>query len=147
MPIHLSTALLVGVAEIDRQHDELFRRQNDLLRSLTSEEGQFEVARAITLLLSYATHHFEAEEELMRQAGFPALDAHREEHRRFLGAVAGCKAQLIASKQTDGDLLQMETQLAGWLVSHITTADLPIGVFMRRANAAGRSPTRGSVHH
>jgi hypothetical protein len=37
MPLHLSTALLVGVAEIDRQHEELFRRQNDVLSSLSTE--------------------------------------------------------------------------------------------------------------
>jgi hemerythrin len=141
MQLHLSTALLVGVAEIDRQHEELFRRQNGLRASL-SETGQSEVTRAMTYLQSYAAHHFGTEEAWMLRTRYPGYDVHRSEHQTFLEAIGGCRDRLIAIRQSPDDLLAMERQIAGWLVRHITTSDQPLGLFLRKlatASDGGRS--------
>lgn len=71
-----------GHAAIDEQHKLLFDKTNRLLERC----GGADACEAVELmegLLHEAERHFRYEEGLLRNAGYPRLDAHRAEHARL----------------------------------------------------------------
>ncbi|HWT98931.1 MAG TPA: hemerythrin family protein [Terriglobales bacterium] len=83
--VHISwiDILETGVAEIDSEHRELiddFNTMVDLLPSLTSRH---QLVSRFEQMLAKLKQHFETEEDILRQRGFPRLEAHIEEHKRF----------------------------------------------------------------
>ena len=83
MDIRWSAALAVGHPEIDRQHQELFRRAAALVEALAGRE-RAEAAQHFDFLDRYAVEHFGAEERLMLESCFPGYGVHRAEHLRFV---------------------------------------------------------------
>ncbi len=79
-----TSALSVGIEEIDVQHQELFRRAERLLAGLHQGEPE-EIGGLIDFLHEYAVVHFGAEEAAMRAASFPGYVRHKAEHDRFIG--------------------------------------------------------------
>ena len=64
------------------QHEELFRRAEQLVRALRTGD-RAGVDALFTYLAGYVEKHFLVEERLMGRAGYPGLDAHRSAHARF----------------------------------------------------------------
>lgn len=71
--------LLTGVAEVDDQHKELFRRFGELLTACNQGKGGEEVLRLISFLDDYVVKHFTAEERIMRQHGYPDYLEHKQQ--------------------------------------------------------------------
>jgi len=112
-------ALAVGVAEIDAQHQELFRRADAFLEGLGNCSAD-RVARLLSFLAEYAARHFGAEEAWMGEAGYPDLGAHCAEHRRFLSDLE----RLSAREGVAGAApLEVASWLVRWLHDHVTRAD------------------------
>jgi hemerythrin len=133
--LNWTPALAVGVAEIDAQHQELFRRADAFLEGLQSCSAA-DVARLLGFLRDHARAHFGAEEDWMRQASYPDLEAHRAEHQRFLSDL---------EKLSTGDgaagaaPLEVASWLVRWLHDHVVRADGAAARFaLARAGDAGR---------
>ena len=62
-------SLAVGNAEIDGQHQELFRRVDQLLRALQLGSVNAEVERVMAFVGDYVHLHFRSEEALMQRSG------------------------------------------------------------------------------
>ena len=75
MAIEWSDNLSTGVAEIDNQHKELFRRINDLFDACNQGKGKSEVAGVMEFLESYVVEHFGKEENYMKNTAMPAIPA------------------------------------------------------------------------
>src|SRR5512136_2487135 len=81
-------SLETGDPEIDAQHRELFHRIDKLLAATADRRARSEVGRLLTFLGDYVVSHFEAEERLMADSGYPEAAPHRDEHRRFVADYA-----------------------------------------------------------
>jgi hemerythrin len=122
-------ALRVGIAELDRQHQELFRRADAFLEALDGCSDR-DVDRLLGFLREYAATHFVDEEAWMRAVGYPELEAHHLEHERFLADLdffAGSGALAVA------------TWLVRWLHGHVVRSD---GEAARFALARAAAPPR-----
>lgn len=134
--------LVTGVAEIDEQHRILVNSINEANTRLTTN-AQVEILDQITRdLLSYALYHFEMEEGLMQEYGYPESDlesseAHKRQHREFSATVVavrdGIKSGKLISRE---DLL---TFLNGWLINHILNTDKKLGAYILARREASRS--------
>jgi hemerythrin len=82
--LEFDPVLLTGVDDIDAQHRELFDRIRALLEASRHRRSREEVIRLLEFLGGYVVDHFAAEERTMQQAGYPKLEGHRAEHRRFV---------------------------------------------------------------
>lgn len=100
---------------------------------------------ALAELANYTQTHFEDEEELMEEAGYPELDQHREQHEAFKANLA----QLVLDFREGEPLVQVKLmrQLKHWLDEHITHEtrgpDYRLGRFLRgewEANGKEQSP-------
>jgi len=132
-------ALAVGIAEIDAQHQELFRLADAFLEGLQSCSAA-DVARMLDFLRNHARTHFDAEEDWMGEAGYLDLEAHRAEHQRFLSDL---------EKLSPGDgaagaaPLEVASWLVRWLHDHVVRADGAAARFvLARAGGAGQGGRR-----
>jgi hemerythrin len=129
-----SPALAVGIAEIDEQHQELFRRAGSLLDGLHRGEPR-EVGELVDYLHRYAVTHFGAEEAAMRQGRYPGYARHKAEHDRFIDDLLGLAADL--EREGGGAFLavRIDHWLGTWLRQHVSGTDAELGRFLAKRSA------------
>jgi hemerythrin len=125
-----SNSLKVGVEEIDEQHQELIRRAERLIFSLKGGD-RAEVDPIILYLTDYVTSHFECEERWMEKALYPALQAHRDAHRRFREELAEMTQEYRRKGPTPLMALVVHNWLVEWLRGHIGGADVEMASWLK----------------
>ncbi len=138
-PISWNPALSVGVPAIDAQHQELFARAAQVEQAIGAGASSARLEKLLAWLQSYALAHFDAEERIMRQAGYPDLPRHLAEHSAFRRRVE----LLLRLHEAEGDSVPMAQLVLSfvrdWLVEHIGTSDRAVGEHVR--GQGGASPT------
>jgi len=115
--------LETGIAEIDEQHQLLFRKAASVLEAVQAGQGGMELQQTITFLADYAALHFETEERFMRASSFPEADAHAEIHRRISRRLMEVAADFNADGVTSGLVADVEAMMRGWVTMHIMEKD------------------------
>jgi len=129
----------VHVRIIDNDHKELVSLVNELHAAIVDGASEGVVGHVIAGLARYANEHFEREEKLMAEYGFPALAAHREQHRLFTRVVAAFeKVQGAAPGDLDHDRLAVF--LKDWLIHHILDLDRQYAPYLLGEAAPEPSP-------
>ena len=122
--------LLVGNAEIDAQHQELFRRVDQLLRALQLGSVTAEVERVMAFVGEYVHLHFRQEEALMQRTGYPDRPAHVAEHLELIRSFVALKRQLAKTGPTPEFAAALGAALVDWLKEHISTTDTALGTWL-----------------
>jgi hemerythrin len=130
MTFEWSASLVVGVREIDEQHQELFRRAERLILALRAGDRS-EVEPLIRYLTDYAVSHFEAEERCMAQTGYPGLPDHRAAHQQFRDEFQGLVRDYQRKGPTPLVALSIHNWLSDWLRTHIGGADVDLGMWLK----------------
>lgn len=125
---------LIGVETVDEHHKKLFSLVNGLYDALLAGGGRVAADAALKALLDYTVYHFDAEEELMRSAGYPELEEHRRQHRVLLDRTLAMVA--LYEKGQEEVSMQLVHFLKDWLYQHTTTSDRKIGRFLARRGPA-----------
>lgn len=89
-------------------------------------------------LQRFCERKFAAEEALLRQRGDPALAAHVEDHRRFLGTLGS----LPAAGGCSDTLRQLKTRIEIWTTGHFAAYDRIAACGHEEASPGGRDPAR-----
>jgi len=140
MSIEWDARLAIGVAAIDVQHEELFRRAGALVAAMERHSGHAEVARLLPYLEGYIAEHFSAEERLMTTHRYPASAEHVAEHRKFVRDFAALKAEVEARGPVSAMAAKMAAFVGGWLKAHIGRTDLALGIFLTCDESGKRAP-------
>ncbi len=131
MAITWTDDLATGVVKIDDQHNELFRRINNLLAACQQGEGKTEVTKVIGFLEDYVIEHFSEEEGHMNERSYPEFGRHKGQHLEFMENLSALKKQL----ETDGPgvhvVLSTNRMVVDWLINHIRREDKALGAFLR----------------
>lgn len=130
MAIRWTEDLAVGVGSIDRQHQEIFERVDDLLAAIGRGEGKDRIEGTLRFLQEYVATHFRAEETLMRERGYPDLVAHLALHAEFEESLARLKERHAREGVTGPMILEVVAVLTSWLERHIAVEDKKIGAFL-----------------
>jgi hemerythrin-like metal-binding protein len=111
----------VGNLHIDEQHKILI----DTINQLASAESQNDrslLSMIIDELLSYTVFHFQYEEQLIQDGGYPELEKHRRIHQNFVQWVTDIREEFIFHRREQlGD--RILNFLRDWLSSHILGED------------------------
>lgn len=110
----------VGVEEIDNQHRTLFELINRLFMAAVNREHESAIPEILAVLIDYTRTHFSLEEELLADVGYADLEAHHEEHLRFIE-----KMETVTRKYQEGKVVTFEliNFLKRWLKEHILETD------------------------
>ena len=126
---------LIGIPQIDKEHEYLFELVNKAYQALTSsEEDHVLIAKNILVKLQeYAKTHFVHEEAYMESIHDPELPMQKKEHAAFIAKVH----TLMETSDINETILQeILSFLTRWLYRHILSSDMMIGksVFVTKDN-------------
>jgi len=141
----------VGVPQIDAEHRLLFDLVNEFHDTYARGGTQREIAHLLNRLIAYAEEHFQHEEKLMSDNGYPQLDLHQKLHSELVLSVFAINEGLAADTvKASKETVQF---LKSWLLDHILKHDMDIGDFLRRKsmqaakafqNMAAEKPSAGA---
>lgn len=150
MEIKWNDSHAMGVEELDREHRQLFAIAGKLVDRVQEQDSSdmagrlFVLREGLKYLRGYFAGHAVREEAYMRQIGYPDYAAHKRLHDEFQD-VNLMKYQAILEKGTctREEVLDFVGLGIGWLVEHISTADLAIvgkGVLSKPKQEAFQGP-------
>ncbi len=117
-----------GNASLDRDHAELFALLGGL-RAFQGDGIACVTGNVVSGLAAYAERHFEAEDRMMVDSGFPGMDDHRAEHQRARMLILGFR-----NDHNDGRCVPPAMLLAfleHWFTSHIAHTDQALARHLR----------------
>ncbi|MCE1188838.1 MAG: bacteriohemerythrin [Ignavibacteria bacterium] len=122
------SGLSVGVEEIDRQHKKLFDLVNDLYDAMREGKGNEIVGTVLRELHVYTVTHFQFEEKLFRQTGYPGSVNHKMEHDALIQRVDELQSKFDSGKVALH--LEVLNLLKDWLNQHIRNSDRAYSVHL-----------------
>ncbi len=120
--------------DVHAEEAELVNALNELIeRQKNGEDLQPQIDQAMSDWVEHTEAHFERENRLMREYGFPAYAIHSEEHDRALAAV-----HLLQKAWTDNrdiHVLAEHVQInwPQWFQRHISTMDTVTAMFFEQS--------------
>jgi hemerythrin len=119
-----------GIPAVDDQHKELFKLVGELSQAIDND-GELDCGYLMARLEVYSLYHFTSEEHLMAKYGYPELDEHKKEHKKFRVKILSMKDDCLddESKEARKDLLQF---LETWLTTHTVEIDQKYVPFLKR---------------
>jgi len=133
MALEWSPALAVGIAEIDAQHRELFRRAGRLIEGIRQGDPD-EVDELVDYLHQYAVNHFGAEEAAMREARYSGYARHKAQHDRFIEDLLTLAAE-HEERGAASVAPKLDQWLTGWLREHVSKTDTELARFLAKRSA------------
>lgn len=119
---------IVGVESMDDQHAILMDALNELRLSLVHGSERKTICQHLERLIEFTQMHFENEEQLLNQEGFPGLPEHRAAHQLLLSQI---QAKLEHAKHNEAVEFQPLLHfLRGWYLEHIQGLDQSYGSWL-----------------
>lgn len=125
-PIVWKDEYLVGVAEIDRQHQDFLKLINRLLILHNSGDAIAMEKRFLMEVQKYAQYHFASEENIMRVIQYPHIEKQEREHDILLEELTQRMADYMKVNQRIGGII---SYLVDWFITHTIQEDKQIGVY------------------
>ena len=123
----------LGVALIDKEHEELFRRVEAFMKTLRSNESWgdkvHEVNETLEFMKVYVVEHFSHEEAYQKKIGYPGLEDHKKKHDEMVEYVVGVSDQYEKSGFDQQLMQQFGGRLLAWLVNHVAVEDQRIASY------------------
>jgi hemerythrin len=129
----VDAGLLTGVEEIDRQHQKIFEKTNELVAASGAGASRSVVQAYLTFLVDYIGRHFETEEAVMEALEYPGLPPHRAEHKEFYDGLVVLSGQFTAATSTRSRAVSKEVtnQIKIWVRDHILGHDNEMAEYLR----------------
>jgi hemerythrin len=116
------------VAIFDKEHEEIFDRV-DALNDAVLDGVRQDIGSCLDRLIEFVVVHFQSEERLMEEKGFPGLDEHRQVHADLVSTCADLQERFHANE------LEIETStmafIKDWLEHHIPVIDRQYGEVLK----------------
>lgn len=118
----------LGIEEIDKEHEELFRLINEAQELLDQKMASEKiVANIVDHLGRYAREHFAHEEAYMESIKDPELPRQKKEHQAFAAKIENIDLSGAGEEESRDILANLVQYLAKWLYHHILGSDIMIG--------------------
>lgn len=123
----------LGVAEIDKQHMELFRRVNDFVVTLRSkgswQEKVDKVNDTLQFMQEYVVIHFKAEEAYQLKIGYTGYEHHKKLHDDMVAYVTEVAEEYEREGYKEELIQRFAGKLLAWLINHVVAEDLKIAQY------------------
>ncbi len=121
--IQWDQSLETGFLAIDEQHQELFKRVNEVIEAYNIGKARQEVKETLQFLEEYVHTHFTMEEELQLQYKYPKYKEHKEMHEYFIKQIAEIKSRYEQNGPKMTVTMALNRILLTWLREHILRVD------------------------
>lgn len=113
----------IGIDLIDRQHEELFRATDTLVRAIEANADKQTFRQTITFLKDYTVRHFHDEEAYQASIHYSGMEDHKKAHRKFTGIILDYERRLVESDFDIRIVKDLAGTLTTWLIYHVADAD------------------------
>jgi hemerythrin len=127
--IKFDDSLRIGNALLDSQHEELFRRANQIFMTPEEERGE-RIYDAMDFLRTYVLFHFDREESLMAAVAYEVSDEHKAAHGVFRDAVEDVWNRLEIHGYSLELFEKLQDLFAVRFVHHIQTMDRELALYV-----------------
>lgn len=111
----------VGVNALDLDHQKLILLLNQFNTAYDYEMGEEYEHQTLKELLAYTEYHFDREEKMMEDSGYPDFVAHQEQHKIMIAKINEIKQKY--EEQGHDAFQEVSDFLSGWLINHINGTD------------------------
>ncbi len=121
----------VGSHTLDSQHKKLLElcKRVSSYKCDQSKASIHEFHGILNDLAFYATKHFETEEQVLRQIGYPKLSAQKEQHDGYSERLVEFLMDAIGGNI---DKSALHNYLEQWWINHILVSDMEYSDFLKR---------------
>jgi hemerythrin-like metal-binding protein len=119
---------IVGVQAMDDQHGILMDTLNELRGMLVRGADRREICLQLERLIEFTQMHFQSEEQLLQQQGFPDAGEHRTEHQALLARLY--KALEQVNREESVHFSSVLGFLPSWYLDHVEQLDQPYGKWL-----------------
>lgn len=120
---------LIGDAEVDAQHQHLFKLANQFLAA----SDKATLTLCAMQLYQHTRAHFTHEENLMRQVNFPECQAHIDWHNHMISRLNSISQSIADDTLNKQDL---EILMTDWALRHIPHDDARLATHIAGDGAA-----------
>lgn len=132
MSAHLEDYLKTGIEEIDRQHQEIIDFLARVLQWIDDRNAKPKFDEALRFLEEKVTLHFDAEERVMAEKGYPHLGYHKAQHDEFLKYFS----KVSLSLQSNAEATELDrphlSYFFNWLANHILENDRKMALYFKQ---------------
>jgi len=111
----------VNIGEIDSQHKKLFALINELFDGMRAGRGKDILGAVLSDLIAYTVYHFNTEERIFQQYGYPERIKHKQEHDELTRKAKELKADFEGGNRMIS--IEVMNFLRDWLNVHILQED------------------------
>ncbi len=111
----------VGISVIDQEHKRLLNLINHVLSAVHCNTGAEFERQALEELVDYTKYHFQREEALMEEHGYPDLVGHKAQHDQMISQVDTFMRRY--EERGREALQEVADYLKLWLLQHINGTD------------------------
>jgi len=108
---------------------------DQLLKACEAGKGLEELSRLLNFLDEYVVKHFNNEESIQRLRNYPGYENHKKEHESFVARLKLLKQEISTEGVALHHLMETNNLLLKWLIHHISTVDVQLGVFLKKLSA------------
>ena len=131
--------LLTGNNLIDDQHREIIEKINKLVNTCEGGTCQIESVKMLDYLADYTEKHFQEEEALQEEVGYPGLPEHKKRHDEFRKAVKELHEMLEEEEGPSPRFVQaVQENVIDWLYRHIKGFDCSVASYIHMKNLPER---------
>ena len=123
--------LLTGNVLVDMQHQRIFERVSDLVRSCEDGSNTAKLQDTLEFLVNYTIRHFTDEEALLLECGYPNYADHKQEHNEFKKTVGELARKFEKNGSSEELCAHVNRITVRWLVSHTQQEDRKISEHIR----------------
>jgi hemerythrin len=118
---------IVGIKEIDDQHEEIDSLTETLCEAIKNKESGAQLHPLLVRFYALLESHFKVEETIMRTLSYPAADKHISAHQHILD-----KIDALKQAAAQGDTVELdEIEARQILIFHVFEHDQPFAAFVR----------------
>ncbi len=121
----------MGIADIDRSHEELIGIINDIYHSLGNSTGRESIQSFLDQVYVLASDEFDLEEQLMKERRYEGYDDHRADHERMLKAIRQLADTFEPAEEGAENSRALGEQLGAWFGAHFRTFDARLRRLLR----------------
>jgi len=111
-----------GNKQVDSEHQEIFKRVQSVLDAAASNED-IKIEDTIDFLAGYTVDHFQHEERLMEESGYPETDLHKKQHEDFVQEVLALRERVKNEADQEKNSQDVMIVIVNWLIDHVLNSD------------------------
>jgi hemerythrin-like metal-binding protein len=132
-------SLLTGFVLIDRQHEQIYEKFDELLALIESDGGKERILEAIAYVERHAFTNFDFEETAMKAHDYPHRVEHMAAHLILRENVKQIRKEVETQGATPDLVKRCRDMLYDALFRHIAEHDLKMAPFLKEKNPEGWS--------